>query len=129
MPSNSLFDISSLVFNIRTHKQETFSKYTCYYQQDNDILCFILDEKAKRSHLTKEVMTNFMEFANKICVKAIIILLSNKNKEYYNLLMDLLTFGFVRDEKMPITTIENKQFKVLKMNISQVPEEIEEVEF
>ena len=70
-----------------------------------------------------------MEFANKICVKAIIILLSNKNKEYYNLLMDLLTFGFVRDEKMPITTIENKQFKVLKMNISQVPEEIEEVEF
>ena len=43
--------------------------------------------------------------------------------------MDLLTFGFVRDEKMPITTIENKQFKVLKMNISQVPEEIEEVEF
>ena len=125
MPSNSLFDISSLVFNIRTHKQETFSKYTCYYQQDNDILCFILDEKAKRSHLTKEVMTNFMEFANKICVKAIIILLSNKNKEYYNLLMDLLTFGFVRDEKMPITTIENKQFKVMQGGFKSLDELLE----
>lgn len=89
----------------------------------------MLDEKCKHCHFTKEVMENFMELANKIAVKEIIILLCNKNKEYVNLLMDMMTYGFQREEKKPTVTMGGKTYKVLRMKINEVPEEIEEVEF
>ena len=129
LPKNTLFDISSLVFNFQTRQQEILSSYTCFYDSNNDIICVMFDEKCKHCHFTKEVMENFMELANKIAVKEIIILLCNKNKEYVNLLMDMMTYGFQREENKPTVTMGGKTYKVLRMKINEIPEEIEEVEF
>ena len=42
--------------------------------------------------------------------------------------MDLRTFGFEREPNMSTASLGGNTYKVLKMNIQELPEEIEEID-
>ena len=76
LPKNSIFNISSLVFNFKTKEQEVLSSYSCFFQPMNESLCIILEANANHANFTRECMTNFMDFAEKTGIKLIYLLLS-----------------------------------------------------
>lgn len=128
LPKNSIFNISSLVFNFKTKEQEVLSSYSCFFQPINESLCIILEANANHANFTRECMMNFMDFAEKTGIKMIYLLLSQKNKNYVDLLMDLRTFGFEREPNISTASLGGNTYKVLKMNIQELPEEIEEID-
>lgn len=129
LPKNTLFNISSLVFNLESHKEEVLSKYSCFYQQSSESLCIMIEDTAKYVDFSKEIMMNLMDFAQKLGINAIFLLIARKNKEYVKLLQGMMTVGFEQEESMKTTKIEGKTYKVLKMNLKQVPDEIQEIDF
>ena len=70
-----------------------------------------------------------MEFAQKLGINAIFLLIARKNKEFVRLLQGMLTVGFEQEEAINTTSIGGKVYKVLKMNLKQTPEEIQEIDF
>ena len=74
-------------------------------------------------------MMNLMDFAQKLGINASFLLIARKNKEYVKLLQGMMTVGFVQEETMKTTKIEGKMYKVLKMNLKQVPDAIQEIDF
>lgn len=129
LPKNSVFNISSLVFNLESHKEEVLSNYTCFYQSATESLCILIEDTAKYVDFSKEIMMNLMDFAQKLGINAIFLLIARKNKEYVKLLQGMMTVGFVQEETMKTTKIEGKMYKVLKMNLKQVPDAIQEIDF
>ena len=129
IPKNKIFNISSLIFNIESHKEEVLSNYKFFYMQEHDSLCIVIDEKQKYSDFSKEIMMNLMEFCQKLNISNIYMLICRKNKEYIQLLQVMLTVGFTNDENIKNTKLDDKVYKFLKMNLSQNKEEIEEVDF
>ena len=72
-------------------------------------------------------MMNLIDFAQKLGINAIFLLLARKNPEYVKLLQGMMTIGFENDSSTKTTKIEGKVYKVLKMNLKQ--EDIEELDF
>ena len=72
-------------------------------------------------------MMNLIDFAQKLGINAIFLLLARKNPEYVKLLQGMMTIGFENDSSMKTTKIDGNTYKVLKMNLKQ--EDIEELEF
>lgn len=129
LPENSLFNISSLVFNLENNKEEILSKYSCFYNPSQEALCILIEEGTKYSDLSKEIVMNIMEFAQKVAIKNLILLVSRKSKDYVKIIQSMMTVGFGNDENLKVTKIGGKDFKVLKMTIKNIPEEIEEIAF
>lgn len=129
IPKNTLFNISSLVFNIEKSKEEVLSQYSCYYNQQEESFCVLIEETGKAAQFTKEIMINLIDLAQKLSVKAIYLLICRKNPEYVKLLQGMMTVGFEQESTIKTKEIEGKVYKILKMNIQSFPEEIEEIEF
>ena len=129
LPKNTLFNISSLVFNIESHKEEVLSKYSCFYNSSNESLCIMIEETSKYVDFSRETMMNLMDFAQRLGIEAIFLLIARKNKEYVKLLQGMMTVGFEQEEQMKTTKIGGKVYKVLKMKLKQQPDEIQEIEF
>lgn len=129
IPKNTLFNISSLVFNHEKRQEEVLSQYSCYYNKPEESLCILIEETAKASDFTKEIMMNLMDLAQKINVKAIYLLICRTNKEYVKLLQGMMTVGFEQESTIKTKQIEGKVYKILKMNIQSLPDEIQEIEF
>ena len=127
LPKDSLFNISSLIFNIDSNKEEVLTKYSCFFQESTDSLCILIEEHSKYVDLSKETMINLIDFAQKLGINAIFLLLARKNPEYVKLLQGMMTIGFENDSSTKTTKIEGKVYKVLKMNLKQ--EDIEELDF
>ena len=127
LPENTLFNISSLVFNLENNREEVLNKYNCFYNPAMEALCILIEEGTKYSDLSKEIVMNMMDFAQKTSIKHIILLIERKNKDYVKILQGMMTVGFANDTVMKTTRIGNKDFKVLKMSIKS--EEIEEIAF
>ena len=88
----------------------------------------MIDEGTKYSDLSKEIVMNLMDFTQKMQIKNIILLLERKNKDYVKILQGMMTVGFGNDS-LKMTKVGGKDYKILKMNVKQVPEEIQEVAF
>ena len=129
LPENSFFNISSLVFNFQKREEEVLSSYSCFYQPLNESLFIILEQNANYYNFTKECLMKFMDFAEKTEIKMIYLLLCQTNKHYINLLLDLKTFGFEGDKQMANVVLKGNKYKVLKMDINELPAEIEEINF
>ncbi len=72
---------------------------------------------------------NLMEFAQKMSIKNVVLLLDRKNKDYVKILQGMMTVGFANDNNYRITKIGGKEYKILKMTLKNVQEEVEEVVF
>ena len=129
LPENTLFNISSLIFNLENNKEEVLNKYNCFYNPALEALCILIEEGTKYSDLSKEIVMNMMDFACKMSLKNIILLLDRKNKDYIKIMQGMMTVGFVNDNLMKTTKISGKDYKLLKMAIKNNTEEIEEISF
>lgn len=94
-----------------------------------EALCILIEEGTKYSDLSKEIVMNIMDFADKMCIRNIILLIERKNKDYVKILQGMMTVGFGNDNNCKMTKIGGKDFKILKMTLKSVSEEIEEIAF
>ena len=72
---------------------------------------------------------NILDFAQKMNIKNLIMLLERKNKDYVKILQSMMTVGFSNDKNMASLKIQDVDYKVLKMTINSSQQEIEEVAF
>ena len=72
---------------------------------------------------------NILDFAQKMNIKNLIMLLERKNKDYVKILQSMMTVGFSNDKNMASVKIQDVDYKVLKMTINSSQQEIEEVAF
>jgi len=126
---NTLFDINSIIFNLENNKQEILKRYNCFYNPSLEALCIMIEEVTKYSELSKEIMMNLMEFAQKMSIKNVVLLLDRKNKDYVKILQAMMTVGYTNDSKYKVTKIGGKEYKIMKMTLKNVPEEVEEIIF
>lgn len=69
-------------------------------------------------------------------IKNLIMLLDRKNKDYgknlvnlVSILQGMLMIGFQNDPKIKIAKLQDKEYKVLKMNLKAQDAEIEDIAF
>jgi len=124
---NSLFKINSEVINIQTNKQERISSLDCFYSPAQEALCLIIEEDVKINHLSKEIISNIMDFATKASAKQLILLLDRKNKDYVKIMQSMMMVGFGNDTRHKTAKLECKEYKLMKMDCKSV--EIEEITF
>jgi len=117
------------LFNLENNREEVLNKYNCFYNPSLEALCVIIEEGTKYSDLSKEIVINMMDFTEKMSIKNIVLLLDRKNQDYVKILQGMMTVGFVNEEKMKTTKLGEKIFKVLKMTLKQIQDEIEEIAF
>jgi len=68
-----------------------------------------------------------MDFATKASAKQLILLLDRKNKDYVKIMQSMMMVGFGNDAKNKTAKLENKEYKLMKMDCKSV--EIEEITF
>lgn len=105
------------------------SKHSCYYNPIEKAFCILIEEKAKCFEISKEIMLNLIDLAQKLKVDTIFFLIDRKNLRYVNLLQALMTIGFEQETVKKTAQIEGKVYKILKMNVNPVSEDIQEIEF
>ena len=129
LPENSLFNINSVMFNLANNKEEIKNKFSCFYNPSLEALCVLIEEKFKYADLSKEIVMNLTDFAQKIGIKAIILCLDRKNKEFVKIMQGMMTVGFTTEKTTKTAKIGDKTYKILIMNVKSHPEEIEEIAF
>jgi hypothetical protein len=129
LPENTLFNINSLIFKLQNNKEELVNKYNCFYNPGLEALCIIVEDVTKYSDLSKDIILNLMSFAQKLSIKNLILLLDRKNKDYVKILQGMMTVGFKHDTIMKTSKLGEKEYKVLKMVMKTVSDDIEEIPF
>lgn len=79
--------------------------------------------------LSKEIIINFIDFAQRMNIKNLIMLLDRKNKDYVKVLQSMMTVGFSNDKNLSVIKIAEINYKVLVMAVSIGQKEIEEIVF
>jgi len=129
IPENTLFNINSIIFNLENNKEEVLNKYNCFYNPSLEALCIMIEDATKYSDLSKEIVMNLMDFAHKMAIKNLILMIDRKNKDYVKILQGMMTVGFINDPNYKVTKINTKEYKVLKMTLKVVQDDIEEIAF
>ena len=127
IPKNKIFEINSLIFNITKHKKEKLTKYKCYYEEESNSLNILLTQDLNFADFTKEIMMNLLEMSQKLCIETIYFLVAKKNPQYIKFVQDLMIIGFEVDTNTKTVNIEGNVFKVLKLQVKDQDDEIEEV--
>jgi len=94
-----------------------------------EALCIMIEDTMKYSDLSKEMVINLMEFAQKMSVKNLALLLDKKTRDYVKILQGMMTVGFENDTQQKVVKVLNKDYKLLKMSLPTVSEQIEEIAF
>ena len=127
IPKNKIFEINSLIFNITKHKKEILTKYKCYFEESSNSLDIILTQDLNFADFTKEIMINLLEMAQKLGIETIYFLVAKKNPQYIKFVQDLMIIGFEVDTNTKTVNIEGNTYKVLKLQVKDQDDEIEEV--
>ena len=72
-------------------------------------------------------MINLLEMAQKLGIETIYFLVAKKNPQYIKFVQDLMIIGFEVDTNTKTVNIEGNTYKVLKLQVKDQDEEIEEV--
>ena len=89
----------------------------------------MIEQGIKYSDLSKEIVMNMMDFTERMSIKNIVLLLDRRNKDYIKILQGMMTVGFTNEEKMKTVKISEKEYKVLKMTLKHLQDEIQEIAF
>ena len=129
IPKQKIFRINSLIFNIEKHKKELFSEYDCLYNEQDNSLSILIKKDTNFNKFTKDVMLNIFEFAQNVDIDCIQLLISKKNIQYFEIIKQMLIVGFTEEEKLENVKINDDYFKILKMPMSSLSNEVEDVSF
>ena len=127
LQDNQIFKISAGHFS-ESKREEPFS-LTCFYSPKYDSLCVVIDNSTKYLYLSRELLMNLLEFAKKMMVTNIFLLLDRKNRDYIKILQSMMTIGFVNDSVIKTAKVQEKDYKMLKLEIKNDNNVIEEIAF
>ena len=127
LPKNKIFRINSLIFNEEKQIEEINNIYDCIYNDINNVLYIIINEKDNYKNFTKNKLLNILDFSISLCIKEISLLISKKNKQYLNILQDMIVVGFSPEDNSHKISIDEKEYKILKMNVKDICQEIKEI--
>ena len=128
-PEQKIFRINSFIFDDEKEKQEIYTKYDCIYSEKNNSLYLIFNEKVNYSEFSKDKLMNILDFSNLIGIGTIYILINKKNKNYKNIIQDMLLVGFILEKNISNFTIDGNIYKPLKMSMKDITQEIKQIEF
>ena len=129
LPKQKIFRINSLIFNILKHKKEIYSEYDWLYNEENNSLNIIIDKDANFNYFTKELMLNIFDFTQSVDIDCIRMLISKKNKKYLEIVKEILIVGFNEDEESQKIILNENEYKVFKLSIKELSNEIKDVMF
>ena len=101
--------------------------YDCIYNEKDNLLYLIITEKDNYNNFTKDKLINILEFSISLGIDKICLLVSKKNSQYLNIIQDMLIVGFKPEENLKKIKIDGKEYKILKMYIKDICQEIKEV--
>ncbi len=127
LPKNKIFSINSIVFNKEKQCKELNHKYDCIYNEIENILYLIINEKDNYLSFTKDKLINILQFSISIGIDKICLLISKKNKQYLNIIQDMILVGFKPEENLNKIKIDKSEYKLLKMPINDICQEIKEI--
>ena len=127
LPKNKIFKINSLIFNEEKQCQELNHKYDCIYNETDNILYLIINERDNYLSFTKDKLINILEFSISIGIEKICLLISKTNKKYINIIQDMTLVGFKPEETSNKIKIDKNEYKILKMPIKDICQEIKEI--
>ena len=127
LPKNKIFRINSLIINNEKKCKEIYNKYDCIYNEKDNILYLIINDKDNYCNFTKDKLINILEFSISIGIDKICLLISKINKQYLNILQDMMIVGFKPEKSVNKITIDGNEYKILKMPIKDICQEIKEV--
>ena len=127
LPKNKIFKIISQIFNKEKQCQELNHKYDCIYNEIDNILYLIINERDNYLSFTKDKLINILEFSISIGIDKICLLISKANKQYINIIQDMMLVGFKPEETRNKIKIDKNEYKILKMSIKDICQEIQEI--
>ena len=127
LPKNKIFRLNSLIFNNEKNCQEIYNVYDCIYNEKDNLLYLIITEKDNYNNFTKDKLINILEFSISLGIDKICLLVSKINSQYLNIVQDMLVVGFKPEENLKIIKIDGKEYKILKMSIKDICQEIKEI--
>lgn len=89
----------------------------------------MVEKGLKYIDLSKEMIMNFIEFAQNAKINNIVILIDRKNKDYVKILQSMMTVGFSNDKNLKSVKIADIDYKTLKMNVNLNQPAVEEIDF
>ena len=127
-PEQKIFRINSYIFNDEKAKPEIYTKYDCIYGEKNNSFYLIINEKVNYSEFTKDKLINILDFLNNVGINTIYLLINKKNKDYKNIIQDMLIVGFEYEKNLPHFTIDGSIYKPLKMPMKDLTQEIRQID-
>jgi hypothetical protein len=89
----------------------------------------MIEKDLKYVDLSKDMIMNFIEFAQNMKINNIVMLLDRKNKDYVKILQSIMTIGFSLEKNLKSINITGVEYKIFKMNVNLNKPEVEEIEF
>ena len=68
-----------------------------------------------------------MQFSISLGIESLCLLISKSNKKYFEIIQDMIIVGFKIDKIYPKITIDGNIYKLLKMPIKDIYQEIREI--
>ena len=126
-PKNKIFRINSIIFNNDKNQEEIYTQYQCIYNEKDNSLYLFFNQKDNYTKFAKDKLLNILQFSMSIEISTIYLLINRKNNHYLNVIKDMIIVGFEPAENLPIITIEGNIYKILKMSIKDISQDIKEI--
>ena len=129
LPKQKIFKINSLIYNVESQNKEVNISFDCSYNEENNTLSIIVNEKINHNNLTKEVALTLFIFVQKVQIEKLYLIVALKNPNYILLLQEMMTLGFQSEKSARSTNIEGNAYKILVIDTQEMSNNIEEFGF
>ena len=126
LPKKKIFKINSLIYNIETQVKDINISLDCSYNDENNTLSIIVNEKIDHTNLTKEVALTLFLFVQKLNIEKLYLIVALKNPNYILLLQEMMTLGFQSEKSVKSTSINGGTYKILYVETKDMSTNIEE---
>ena len=127
LPKKKIFKMNSLIYNVEGQIREINISFDCSYNDENNTLSIIINEKIDHKNLTKEVAMTLFHFVQKTGIDKLYLIVALKNPNYILLLQEMMTLGFQSEKSVKSTYIDGDTYKILYIETQEMSINIEEL--
>ena len=127
LPKKKIFKMNSLIYNVEGQIREINISFDCSYNDENNTLSIIINEKIDHKNLTKEVAMTLFHFVQKTGIDKLYLIVALKNPNYILLLQEMMTLGFQSEKSVKSTNIDGDTYKILYIETQEMSINIEEL--
>ena len=127
LPKKKIFKMNSLIYNVESQTRDINLSLDCSYNDEDNNLSIIINEKINHRNLTKEVAMTLFQFVQQTGIEKLYLIISLKNPDYILLLQEMMTLGFQSEKKVKSTIIDGDTYKILSIETKDMSINIEEI--